>query len=737
EIDQFKLDNPDFEDLIRNSSYITNSTPVTNISDPTERAAKIEEFVEARIIYATMTVNMDKNIGRIVDELKTDMNVFNNTVIIFLSDNGGYRWSKGAVNYPLQQQKGSVLDGGHKVPMFVHWPDKITTNSTYDYQISALDIYPTLSNLAGATIPASKKLDGLDFMDKIIAGEKVREDDKPLYAVRPQNGFHNGGLASYPWKIVKTGNNGQWRLYNISNDPGETTNLRSTEPNAEQIIDDLLDKGQVLFTEFKDVVPAWYDNDGDGSGHPHSFLWADGTLPGYDRLFERSFDTQPNEIVITGTTNAIEGETDGVFTVSLPNGSNASQNIDVTYTVGGEATEGTDYATIPRTVTIANGTNSSQIIIDANTDSIDEGTETVTITLQSSTIETVNTTPADINILDDNNPTTLTAGDLAIVGYKAAAGNVAELAFVILKDINIGTTISISNRSWKDDGSFNLTGSGSPFNIDDVYSWTASNYHSIGTIFKLNRNGKITTVINGIETEVGTTVQTFGSDGDWDLSPVGDSVLIYNGDTDQHPDDSSTQWITGLNTNGVDNGSNIQSAGWAIGGGNAYCELPAALVGFDIDVTGGDISYNLWDINHGVYVGGATGNASTIRASINDYTNWNLDEANAYYLWRNTNTVNSSSGNINLGQVTLSANSIHKINFNIYPNPTEKFFNLELNETNTIEEVTIFSIGGKLIKKIIPKELNTKIDVSYLNSGVYIIKVKNEGGISIKKLIKK
>ncbi|MDC0177465.1 hypothetical protein OAJ14_04865 [Polaribacter sp.] len=55
-----------------------------------------------------MTVNMDKNIGKVVTELKKNINDFNNTVIIFLSDNGGCRCSKGAVNYPLQQQKGSV-----------------------------------------------------------------------------------------------------------------------------------------------------------------------------------------------------------------------------------------------------------------------------------------------------------------------------------------------------------------------------------------------------------------------------------------------------------------------------------------------------------------------------------------------------------------------------------------------------------------------------------------------------
>lgn len=286
EIAKFKADNPNFESQLRNSDYLKNSDPVAKLTTQAEKDALIEEFVEARIIYATMTVNMDNNIGRVVDELKKNMADFNNTVFIFLSDNGGYRWSKGADNYPLQQQKGSVLEGGHKVPMFVSWPNKITSPSVYNYQVSSLDIYPTLAGLAGATIPASKKIDGKDFMDEIISGQKVREDDEPLYVIRPQNGFHNGGIISYPWKMVKTGGNGKWRLYNISNDPGESSDVRNSTANGEQIVQNLLDKAIDWVKEFKDVKPAWFDHERNG-GHPHRSLWFDtGELPQYAKLFD-------------------------------------------------------------------------------------------------------------------------------------------------------------------------------------------------------------------------------------------------------------------------------------------------------------------------------------------------------------------------------------------------------------------------------------------------------------------
>ncbi|MDC0177466.1 hypothetical protein OAJ14_04870 [Polaribacter sp.] len=133
----------------------------------------------------------------------------------------------------------------NKVPMFVSWPNKIASSSTYNFQVSSLDIYPTLANLEGATIPVTKQLDGKGFMDKIIAGQKVREDDDALYVIRPQNGFHNGGIISYPYKLDKTGGNGKWRLYNIQNDPGESTDLRNNLTDGEQIVQNLLDKAIV------------------------------------------------------------------------------------------------------------------------------------------------------------------------------------------------------------------------------------------------------------------------------------------------------------------------------------------------------------------------------------------------------------------------------------------------------------------------------------------------------------
>ena len=640
------------------SSVVAASPDILNANIPGTWTGTNQEYrdslVEDRLIYATMVSIMDEGVGLVKDALVAN-NILDNTLIIFMSDNGGKLRQAGGVNYPLAEGKGSIDEGGHRVPMLFHWPDKLSAGQSYDHLVSSIDLYPSFIELAGASVPSGKLIDGKSVMNKIVTNQDARPNES-IYIMRPQNGFHNGAIMKGDYKISKKGSNNTsagFKLYNIITDPGETTDIRSTEPNAEAIVDDMLTEGVAWVSEFQDVTPCWFDHD---NPHPHEALWNNGSLPNYDGFFGIPLIPVVNEINITGVTNAIENQTNGVFIISLPNGILAGEDIDVSYTVSGEATtDGSDYTILSGIVTILEGTNSKDIIIIANEDGLAEISETVIITLTSTTTGTIDATPAEINIFDATLPTLLTTGDIAIVGYKADNGNIGELAFIILKDINSGTSISLSNRSWKDDGTFNTGNGGSPYGIDDVFSWTSSTAHTFGTVFKLGSDGIVTTVINGIETPVGNTVQTFGTDDDWDLSPVGDSVLIYSGNSATHPSDISTDWLAGLNTNGVEN-ANIQLAGWAIGGGNAYCELPAALVGFDIDVTGGNVA-NPYDQNFGVYVGNASGNPTTLRASINDYTNWNLNENNAYFLWKNNDTVAGNAGNIFiLPAITTSQN---------------------------------------------------------------------------------
>ncbi|WP_193316017.1 sulfatase-like hydrolase/transferase [Flavicella marina] len=723
---QFKLDNPNFESLISNSPYITESTPVEKLTDPQEKQDLIDKFVAARITYATMVSNMDTNIGRLVTELKKDMTKFNNTVIIFLSDNGGYTHSKGAVNYPLDAGKGSVREGGHKVPMFVSWPNKISP-ATYDHQVSSLDIYPTLIGLAGESVPEGKIIDGVDFMDDMIAGDNPRPDEG-LLIMRPQNGFHNGAFAYENYKVVKTANGGQWSLYDISTDPGETTNIRN-QAGGEEIVQDILDKAIDLVKDFKDVKPAWYDNthydsdnDGIGDTHVHDPLWKDGTLPGYDRLFESpllKLEGELSVVTISANTDAIEGQKNGVFTVSLPEGVMATEDVDVNYSIAGEATNGTDYSMISGMVTIANGTNSSQILITASEDGLDEVSETVELTLTSVSTGSVNTTPAQITIFDVIEPTVLTAGDIAITGWKSDDGKVA---FIVLKDISATTKISISNRTWSNSAN-GFTGD---YSVDDIWTWSPGIALNEGDQFILDSDGLVKKVANNSQETIGTTSHDYtgkvaeDSDGDFDVSTNGEGILFFQADPFVLPTDpNAASWITGINT----------ALGWGNGGGNSACQLPTALT------NGVNANHVGEKHNYGVYTGALSGTTSELRASINNSNNWLFSEDTEYNLWRYDETVNGVSGNIG-SEGLLSANSEFSEKLQVYPNPSNGYFYFTVNEHIHAMQVEILSANGQLVKKLQIDTNSPRLDASSLASGMYILKIQADAYTVYKKVIK-
>ena len=281
DIAQFKIDNPNFESLIANSPDILNANIPSSWTGTDE--AYRESLVEDRIIYATMVTIIDEGVGLVKDAVDAN-GLTDETLIIFMSDNGGKLRQAGAVNYPLTNGKGSTDEGGHRVPMLFNWPNTMPAGITYDHLVSSLDLYPSFLDLAGVTAPVDKLLEGKSVMDKLLINEDARPGES-IYVMRPYNGFHNGAVMNGNYKISKKGNNSTttaWKLYNIINDPGEQNNIRSILSDGEQIVDDILQKSIVWVSEFQDVNPCWFDHD---NPHPHEALWNNGNLPRYDALF--------------------------------------------------------------------------------------------------------------------------------------------------------------------------------------------------------------------------------------------------------------------------------------------------------------------------------------------------------------------------------------------------------------------------------------------------------------------
>ena len=169
-------------------------------------------------------------------------NRYDNTLIIFLSDNGGEPLS-GANNLPLSGSKYTMFEGGIRVPFMMSWPDQLPQGQTYHHRISALDILPTVSEAAGVTLEANQ-FDGESLIKPITDGTP-KVNDKPLF-FKFENQF---AVIDREWKLVFAENynpsdrpitsqiklnshSNEIALFNILDDPGEQHNLIHTHPSV-------------------------------------------------------------------------------------------------------------------------------------------------------------------------------------------------------------------------------------------------------------------------------------------------------------------------------------------------------------------------------------------------------------------------------------------------------------------------------------------------------------------------
>src|SRR6266516_4126829 len=198
-----------------------------NIEDPTRRT------------YAGMVTCLDDQIGRVVAALdKKKMR--DNTLILFHSDNGGTRSAMFAgvmadrskvkipcANGPYRAGKGTLYEGATRVCALANWPGHIKAGSTVEGMIHAVDMYPTLAKLAGASTAKCKPLDGMDVWQTISEG-KPSPRTEIVYNVEPIRGAVREG----DWKLIwRTPLPSSTELYNITQDPSEKTNLAAANPD--------------------------------------------------------------------------------------------------------------------------------------------------------------------------------------------------------------------------------------------------------------------------------------------------------------------------------------------------------------------------------------------------------------------------------------------------------------------------------------------------------------------------
>ncbi len=189
--------------------------------------------------YASMVAALDDNVGRILDTLRAQQ-LEENTLVIFLSDNGpakggphieGWKpdWPKQLIvgsAAPLRGAKTDLYEGGIREPFIVRWPARLAAGATYRPSVTAMDLLPTLCAAAGAAVPATTVVDGVDLMP-FLRGDRTGVPHETIFwKIKSSAALRRGD-----WKLMMLAPEFRPQLYDLATDIGESRDLAAEKPD--------------------------------------------------------------------------------------------------------------------------------------------------------------------------------------------------------------------------------------------------------------------------------------------------------------------------------------------------------------------------------------------------------------------------------------------------------------------------------------------------------------------------
>ncbi len=192
-------------------------------------------------VYAAMTEDLDTSIGRILSKLD-ELSLASNTVVVFTSDNGGLRKIYTGVgevvstNSPLRDEKGTLYEGGIRVPMIVRWPGVVEAGSVCHEPTTTADLLPTFCEMAGVDLP-SQPIDGASLVP-LLERNTATLDREAIFFHYPH--YHHsrpaGAVRAGDWKLIEFFEDGKRELYNLAEDISESRNQADAKPEkAEEL----------------------------------------------------------------------------------------------------------------------------------------------------------------------------------------------------------------------------------------------------------------------------------------------------------------------------------------------------------------------------------------------------------------------------------------------------------------------------------------------------------------------
>ncbi|MBL9185873.1 MAG: sulfatase-like hydrolase/transferase [Opitutaceae bacterium] len=193
---------------------------------------------EVMRLYSSMIAGLDENVGRVLDALRAQK-LEDNTLVVFLSDNGpakggphieGWKpdWPKQLIVGSVAPHRGAkteLLEGGIREPFILRWPARLKGGVTSSHPVIANDILPTACAAAGATIPDTTAVDGVDLLP-FLTGERSGAPHDTLYwKIKSAAALRRGA-----WKLLMLAPEWKPQLYHLATDPGESRDLAAVEP---------------------------------------------------------------------------------------------------------------------------------------------------------------------------------------------------------------------------------------------------------------------------------------------------------------------------------------------------------------------------------------------------------------------------------------------------------------------------------------------------------------------------
>ena len=206
-----------------------------------------------RKTYAAMVSAVDDGVGNVLRTLK-DNGIEENTLIVFLSDNGGAH-NNASQNTPLRGTKGSVYEGGLRVPFAMQWKGVIPANTSYEESVSSLDIMASIVDILDIKTNPKKPLDGVNIIPYLTGKKKGAPHEYLFWRKWEQNAM---AAINADYKLLKVKKNAETEFYNLKKDVSEKENIKGSNSKKVQEIQKEWDKWNV---QLKDRVFPTLGND--------------------------------------------------------------------------------------------------------------------------------------------------------------------------------------------------------------------------------------------------------------------------------------------------------------------------------------------------------------------------------------------------------------------------------------------------------------------------------------------